>query len=166
MRKGSVTLFSLLSMTLVMSALLAMLEAARFHEIKRFSQLQTQVALESTFAEYNTHLWEEYRLLACKQSELATDIQTYGDGKILGWEDGTNFYQSRVENVAVNGYTRLTDGDGKAFIQAATGYMEDNLLYETVQLIYSQYESMESILGESEFEKSWEPYTYTLSPNT
>ena len=139
-------------MTLVMSALLAMLEAARFHEIKRFSQLQTQVALESTFAEYNTHLWEEYRLLACKQSELATDIQTYGDGKILGWEDGTNFYQSRVENVAVNGYTRLTDGDGKAFIQAATGYMEDNLLYETVQLIYSQYESMESILGESEFD--------------
>lgn len=152
MRKGSVTIFSLLSMILVMSALLAMLEAARFHEIKRLTDVQTQAALESSFGKYSTYLWEEYRLLACKQSSLSTDMETYGNSKILDWEDGSNFFQFRVNEVKVKGYTRLTDRNGKAFIQAVTGYMEENILYETAQLIYNQYESMESILGDSEFD--------------
>lgn len=152
MRKGSITIFSLLSMMLVMSALLALLEAARFHEMNRLSQLQTQIALESVFAEYSTYLWNEYRVLACRQSELLPDVETYGNSKILGWKDGTNFYQFRVESVKAQGYTRLTDGKGKAFVQAVAGYMEENILYEAAQLIYSQYESIESILGESDFD--------------
>ena len=152
MKKGSVTIFSMLSMMLVVSALFAMLEAARFHEINHLAQLQTQIALESIFAEYNTHLWEEYHLLACKQSDLVTDMQDYGNSRILGWDDGTNFFQFRVEDVSVKGYTRLTDGNGRAFVQAVSGYMEENLLYETAQELYNQYESMKTILGDSEFD--------------
>lgn len=152
MRKGSVTIFSMLSMMLIVSTLFAMLEAARFHEMSELSRLQTQVALESVFAGYNTHLWEEYRLLACKQSEVGTGMQAYGNSRILGLEDGTNFYQFRVDDVKIKGYTRLTDGNGIAFVQAVSSYMEENMLYETAQEIYNQYESMKTILGDSEFD--------------
>lgn len=154
MRKGSITIFSLLSMMLVASALLALLEASRFQVMQRLAQLQTQVALESVFAGYNTYLWEEYRLLACKQSEVNSGIEQSVESRCVDSEFGTNFYQFRVKDIRQEGYTRLTDGDGKAFIQAVTGYMEKHLLYETAKHIYNQYEGIKYIEENSEFDVS------------
>lgn len=152
MKKGSITIFSLLSMILVASALLALLEAGRFHEIRHFTQLQTQVALESVFAEYNTYLWEEYGLLACKQDEVVGKLKVYGNNRIIQDNFATNFYQFKVEQVELEGYTRLTDGDGSAFIKAGADYMERTILYESAREIYNQYESIKKIQDESGFD--------------
>lgn len=151
MKKGSVTIFSLLSMMLVASALFALLEAGRFQGMKRLTALQTQTALESVFAEYNTVLWEEYRLLACKQSNINWRIEENVDDRLI--EDGfaVNFYQFRVEEIEQQGYTRLTDGTGSAYIQAAAGYMEKNLSYEMAKKIYNQYEGIKDIKENSDF---------------
>ncbi len=151
MRRGSITIFALLSMMLVVSVLLALLEAGRFHQIKRLAALQTQVALESVFAEYNTHLWEEYRILACNQNGVFEKLETYGNRQIVNDRMGTNFFQFRVLEADVEGYTRLTDGGGSAFIQAATGYMKKNLVYETAKNIYNQYEGIKTIEDMSDY---------------
>lgn len=154
MRKGSVTIFSLLSMMLAVSALLALLEAGRFQEIRRLAELQTQVGLESVFAEYNTYLWEEYRLLACNQNEVREEFIRVSDSRLVDSALGTNFYQFVVEEIELKGYTRLTDGDGKAYVQAVTGYMEKNLMYETAKMIYNQYEGIKNIQNKSNFDIS------------
>ena len=151
MRKGSITIFALLSMMLVASMLLALLEASRFHQIKGLANLQTQVALESVFAEYNTYLWEEYRILACSQKSVLEKVESYGNEQIVEKNEGINFFQFRVKDTELNGYTRLTDGDGTAFIQAAAAYMEDNFLYETAKNIYGQYEGIREIQSQSQY---------------
>lgn len=132
-------------MMLVASTLFALLEASRFYQIKGLTKLQTQVALESIFAEYNTHLWEQYRILACSQEFIEENIENYGNRQIIENDMGTNFYQFRVKQVELLGYTRLTDGGGDAFIQAAAGYMEKNVLQETAKVIYNQYEGIKNI---------------------
>lgn len=147
-------------MVLIASALFALLEASRFQEMKRLAYLQTQVALESVFAEYNTYLWEEYHLLACEQSQLLQGIEDNGNSRLLDNGMGSNFYQFQVEDVELEGYTRLTDGDGKAFVQAVSGYMEENLLYESAKNIYGQYEVIKQMMENSDFslsqiEKVW-----------
>ncbi|MBQ6843088.1 MAG: hypothetical protein IJO60_00460 [Agathobacter sp.] len=152
MRKGSVTIFALLSMMLVVSALLALLEAGRFHEMNRLVKLQTQVALESVFAEYNTYLWEEYRVLACKLDKVPSGLDIFGNKTISGEAFGINFYQFNVESVNLKGYTRLTDGNGTAFLQAVADYMEQNLLYESAKEIYDQYEGIKDIQENSTFD--------------
>lgn len=155
MRKGSVTIFSLLSMMLVASALFALLEAGRFQEIRQFAALQTQVGLESVFAEYNTYLWEEYRLLACKQNEVCEEFIKISNARIVDDSYGTNFYQFVVKEIKLEGYTRLTDGNGKAYIQAVAGYMEENLMYEAAKMIYNQYEGIKNIQNNSGFDVSF-----------
>lgn len=154
MKKGSITIFSLLSMILIASTLFALLEAGRFYEIRRMAQIQTQVALESVFAEYNTYLWEEYHLLVCKQAEVANDLETFGNARIIEDGIGTNFYQFQVEQTNLEEYTRLTDGDGKALIHAVAGYMEKYVLYETAKSIYNQYEGINEIKNNSDFDFS------------
>lgn len=152
MKKGSVTIFSLLSMMLVVSALFALLEAGRFQGMKRLTTLQTQTALESVFAEYNTVLWKEYRLLACKQSNVNLLMEENVADRLLEDRFVTNFYQFRVEEIEQQGYTRLTDGEGRAYIQAAAGYMEKNLSYEMAKKIYNQYEGIKSIQENNDFD--------------
>lgn len=151
MRKGSVTIFALLSLMLVVSALFALLEAGRFHQIKGLTNLQTQVALESAFAEYNTYLWEEYRVLACNQESLSKNIEMYGNQQIIESNEGINFFQFRVKEVELNQYSRLTDGEGVAFIVNTADYMEKNILYEAIQNIFDQYEVIKSIQNQSEY---------------
>ena len=122
--------------------------------IRQFMKLQTQVGLESVFAEYNTYLWEEYRLLACEKERVCESfVQNNENRGMDSWFD-TNFYQFAVKEMELEGYTRLTDGDGKAYIQAAAGYMEENMMYETARKIYNYYEGMKEIQSNSKFDVS------------
>ncbi len=151
MRKGSVTIFALLSMMLVVSALFALLEAGRFHQIKGLVKLQTQVALESSFAEYNTYLWEEYRILACSQESLSKKIEQYGNQQIVKANEGINFFQFQVKEVELNQYSRLTDGEGIAFIADTADYTEKTILYEVIQNMCDQYDVIKSIQDQSKY---------------
>ena len=141
-------------MILVVSALLSLLEAGRFQEIRRLADIQTQIGLESVFAEYNTYLWEDYRLLACNQKDVRDNFIRICDSRLVDSTQGTNFYQFAVKELKFEGYTRLTDGDGRAYIQAVTEYMKENLMYETAKNIYDQYEGIKNIQDTSDFDIS------------
>lgn len=146
-QKGSITVFSLLCILLVTAMLCVLLEGCRRWELGRYADLRAEVAIESVFANYNSCLWENYRL-------LATDIEQ--SGKILDQaletsvERGANFLQLKSSEVLMGEYMRITDGDGMVFLKSVSAYMKENLVYEAIKEIYSQYEAFKHLLENSD----------------
>ncbi len=150
--RGSLTIYSTLTLMLILSALLTFFEGARYQEMLRFSQLQTQLAIESVFANYNSVLWENYHLLACNQLEMDEILVEIANGKMSQDEMGMNLLLLEVDSVDITGYTLLTDGGGSAYVQSASTYMEENILYEAAVRIYSQYESVYELKENSQLD--------------
>ena len=69
-QQGSITIFGVLIMVLVAECLLVLLEGARLIELKKVSNLQSEVALEAAFANYCYPLWKEYHLLGAYQNDM------------------------------------------------------------------------------------------------
>ena len=51
----------------------------------------------------------------------------------------------QVEDVCIQAHTRLTDGNGTAYMHAVSNYMEHHLLYDTAKEIFNQYEVVKYI---------------------
>lgn len=149
--KGSITLFSLIALLLVSGALFALLEGTRFQEIRRFGVLQTESALESAFANYNGYLWERYRLLGADEASMQDIIERCANGRM---GSGANLLRLVLEEVQLEEYTRLTDGNGSVYIANVSSYMEENFVYEISKELYSQYESIKQILDTSQMDTS------------
>ena len=124
--KGSITLFSLLSLLLVTAFLFGLLEGTRFQEMQRFANLQTEVAIESAFARYNTCLWETYRILGTNENLMEETLEKSAKGRM---GNGTNFLQLRPTKIYISQDIRITDGEGKAFIASVSDYMKENFIY-------------------------------------
>lgn len=152
MRKGSITIFSSLSLLLVVAVLFSLLEGTRFQEMKRISQLQTELAVESFFAEYNSNLWERYHLLGSDGTEIRDRLLQSGNARQITDGVGLNLLQTTVKDVNIEGYTLITDGEGAAFVYAVSSYMENHLLYETAKSIYNQYEAMKQVAESSDLD--------------
>ena len=140
------TIFGVLVLILVTECLFVFLEGARFFQIKRSTELQTQIAAEAVFANYCTPLWEEYHLLACDQRQMEEYLVTYGNGRTSENESRLNLLNYGLSGLEVEGYMLITDGKGSAYQKAVSEYMQDNILYETAKLIYGQYEVISSLL--------------------
>ena len=98
--KGSITVFSLLSILLVTATLFALLEGARLQELNRLSLLQTDMALESCFANYNVCLWQEYHLLGSDQNQAEDILLQTANGRNDGAQNLLNAYvkSHRIES--------------------------------------------------------------------
>lgn len=149
--KGSITLFSLIALLLASAAIFALLEGTRLQEMQRFALLQTESAMESAFANYNEYLWDNYRLLGTEYSSMQKIVERYTGGRI---GSGTNLLRLYPEEVKLEEYTRLTDGNGSVYIANVASYMEKNWVYEVTKEIYSQYESIKYILESSQMDTS------------
>lgn len=143
--KGSITVFSTISLMLITAALFSMLEGTRLQEMRRLAELQTISAIESVFANYNLTLWENYHLLGTDTNEMEERLETYANGRV-GGED-LNLLSFRSKSSKVKDYTLLTDGDGKVFMRSVSTYMKENFLYEAAKEIYNQYESIKAVLN-------------------
>lgn len=148
--KGSITIFSLLSLLLVTATVFALLEATRLQEIRRFAGLRTEAAIESIFANYNRYLWEEYHLLGMNGTQMKEVLDKVTN---VSYE-GTNLLRLETEEKGINEYTRITDGDGSVFIKSTSTYMKENLAYEMGKQLYSQYESVKHIMDTSKMDMS------------
>lgn len=145
--KGSITIFSLIALLLVTAAVFALLEGVRYQEIRRFADLQTEMALESAFSNYSTTLWEKYHLLGMEQKEAEEILMETANGR-MGTK-GANLLAFQAEKGKLEDYTLLTDGQGTVFIESVSAYMKDNLLYETAKVIYNEYEAIKNLLNTS-----------------
>lgn len=145
-QKGSITLFALLSMILVASCILTLLEASRGLELQKLAVYRTRLATEVAFSNYNVCLWENYHLLGCnlEQVQHLTEVSANGGYKEAAL--GTNLLLLRAKEVEIEEYTLLTDGDGTQYIMALSTYMKQNIMYETAKAIYDQYMSMKVLL--------------------
>ncbi len=153
-QKGSITIFSLLAMLVVMTTIFSFLEMSRFQELKRLGELQTEIALESVFANYSSYLWENYHLLGCNLSQMESIMTEVGNGRYDKNTERTNLLLFQVQDVEVQEYTLLTDGNGAAYIHAVAGYMEEHILYETAKEIFSQYEAINDLKKSSTLDMS------------
>lgn len=153
-QKGSITIFSLLSLLLVMTTVFRLLECTRYQEIKRLAGLQTQTALESVFAEYSSFLWKNYQLLGCHQTQLEATVKDYGNARYAPLTKRNNFLLFQVKDTELLEYTLLTDGEGKAFMHEVSDYMKKHILYETAKKIWNQYEVVRKIKEDSSMDLS------------
>ena len=149
--KGSITIFSLLSLLLITAFLFGLLEGTRLQEMRRFAILQTENSLVSVFANYNTCLWKMYHLLGTNQNDMYATLEKATDGRN---GKGTNFLCMAPTEILITGETRITDGEGLVFISSVADYMKDNLVYETVKEVYSQYEAIKDILEKNQMDLS------------
>lgn len=148
-QRGSITVFSILVLSLVVGCILTLLEGSRMYELHRIARLRTELAVEAAFANYNTTLWETYHLLGCNQEDMQSLITASANGGYSEYQYGTNLLLLELKKVELQGYTLLTDGDGKAYIKAVADYMSKNILYETAKGIYNQYEAIKSLMDSS-----------------
>ncbi len=137
--RGSVTVFASLTLLLVASFLLALLEAARVEGLESYADMNRVNAMESVFSGYNRELFEEYgvflldggcgsgtlqlseiggRLLEVSQKNLRPSAS----GRV--WKETQNFYQMDVRDAAVTHYLLATDYNGAPFRRMAAESMK------------------------------------------
>lgn len=152
-RQGSITVFASLTLLLVASFLLTLLEAARVKGLDAYAGMNRVNALESVFSEYNRTLFEEYgiflmdgsygsgtldlseingRLQAVSQKNLRPAVSdAFG-------RSTQNFYQMDVRDASVTNYLLATDYEGAPFRQMAAASMKARYPLEAAQKLYEQ----------------------------
>lgn len=149
--KGSITIFSLLSLIVVTAVIFSLLEGTRYQELQRFAGMQTELALEGVFSNYNLHLWENYHLLGAEAGDMEDILKSVANGRT---GSDRNLLSFQLEGYRIEAVSRLTDGRGMEYIHAITAYMQDHLLYEMAKDIYNQYEGVKSLLNQEKVDLS------------
>ena len=111
--KGEITAFLALIFILMLSMVGALLQSASVHIEKQEMIAVTQLALESTFAEYHKEALERYDIFArfgCDEGTVQNRMQYYG-------ASGMNHMLYRIE--------LLTDHGGEPFFRQAVRYMKN-----------------------------------------
>ena len=164
--KGGLTIFAALSFMLIAQFLFTLAEGARQMELVKVADMTTDCAAESLLAGYCRPLWEDYHLLGYDGSGSDTTVSTtqmgeyvkaianadFQTGDSLLWMRFISLLRLDPTDVCFDSYTLLTDGNGSAYVNTVSAYMENNLVYEEAKKIYNQYESMQKLEENSDFD--------------
>ena len=140
--KGSLSVFSAISFMLIAQFLFVVLEASRYEEMKKVTEIQSRAQVESLFAEYCIPLWEQYHLLACDLdtdyirvmlNESAEKYAFLNEGTILS--SNSNFVRAILEDVDISNLELITDEDGQIFEAEVSSYMKNNITYQKSNLL-------------------------------
>lgn len=145
---GSITVFACLSMMLIASFLLALLESARVKGLEAYSGMQRENAVMSVLSEYDRDLFDRYgiflldggygtgtlqfaqinrRLLEYSQKNLRPEKSGY----LL--RETQNFYQMDVAQAEIERYLLATDHDGAPFRAIAAESMKSRYPIEVMR---------------------------------
>lgn len=146
-KNGSVTVFAALSLMIIASFLFALLEAGRVYGLSTCAELVSELGLESVCAEYQTCLWDNYKLLCLDGAyggetfaiEKVTDALEKRIKKNLEGREGAYCFSMQLDTATPASYQLLTDGEGSIFLKRTASYMKDNLPAELIETIYEQY---------------------------
>lgn len=111
--KGVMTAFLAMIFILMLSVVAALIESASIQITKNRKRADTLLALESTFAEYQRELLEEYEIFArygCTESVIKQRLSYYG--------------AKNMEHELIRKQL-LTDSQGASFYHMAVRYMKD-----------------------------------------
>lgn len=138
-KKGSVTIYLALTLSVMLSLFLTMIEGARISAIRMQTECAMDLSLYSVFAEYNRELLEQYDLFFIDTSYGKGNCQIGNTTEHLKeylkenteQKPGITSYVTRdllamtVENVEINKFTLATDENGEVFKRQAVSYMKD-----------------------------------------
>ncbi len=158
-KEGSITIFSALSLMLVASLLLALLESARVYGLDARAELLTELGVESVCGEYQIKLWKDYGLLCLDGAYGGVDFQTERvadrfveqvSKNCKGTQRGANFFTLSASDAEVASWELLTDGNGSVFFALVSSYMKQNLPKEAAKAILERYESGQKLEEEKD----------------
>lgn len=139
MRRGYITVFLSLSLTLILSLVFTVIEGARISAIRMKFECVTDIGMNSVLAEYHRELLKQYDLLfvdtsycgshpdiantkAHLRNYMQKNFQT-GEGRSLF--GGKEFLAMNMGTVDIPEYAIASDNEGAVLKRQVTDYMED-----------------------------------------
>lgn len=158
-RKQQASLTVFLSMTIIMivSLILSLVEVVHFMILKSNVEAISQIGIESSFADYNRLLYEDYGILAvdtgyCKQGmdleKMETRIRGYLQDN-LSYE-GTSFIKAGINEVKILEYGLLIDSYGAAVIKEAA----KDTAYSIPQSLLTELNATGALVDADSFDNS------------
>lgn len=145
---GYLTVYVALSMTILISLCLALIEGARSNAIRMEAEIIMEVGLNSILAEYHRALFEQYNLFYIDSSygtsetswKKTQDHLTYYLEKncdindvTLGQSKYRNFLGMTVNEVKIQGLALATDNGGSFFRKRAIEAIQNDIGLETLE---------------------------------
>ena len=151
MRRGYITVFLSLSLTLILSLVFTVIEGARISAIRMKFECVTDIGMNSVLAEYHRELLKQYELLFVDMSyggshpEIANteahlrnymqkNLQMTGDKGPFG---GKDFLAMDVGMAKIGEYSIASDDNGAVLKRQVTDYMNDYPLGAVLELLNS-----------------------------
>ena len=155
--KGSMTVFTSLSMMLIASLIFALLESARVHGMKGLATQVSISAAESVLSGYSDWIFKNYDVFLLNGgfgegelsiSKMDEKLLRYSTLNLDPYDDsffgnGKNFFRMRVENAQVTEYMLATDNSGEAFRKLAVSSWSSMMLLTEAQDIYDRLSQSE-----------------------
>ena len=146
--EGSLTIFSALSLLLILSFLLALLEGARVSGLQMMDTLAADTGMDCAAAEYQTVLWDKYHLLYLDgaygwdqfdENKVSSRVMDYVAGNLS--ETGENsVFRTKLCEASLLEYMFATDNDGTGMLRQASAYMKRHLPEDVAKKMYQQYQ--------------------------
>ena len=146
--EGSLTIFSALSLLLILSFLLALLEGARVSGLQMMDTLAADTGMDCVATEYQTVLWDKYHLLYL---DGAYGWDQFDENKVssVSWTmwleiclkpGKTVCFEQSCAEASLLEYMFATDNDGTGMLRQASAYMKRHLPEDVAKKMYQQYQ--------------------------
>lgn len=154
-KKGSITLYLALMLTLVFSLFFSLLEAVRVQALDEIAARSLLLELESAFAEYQTDLWQDYGLLFLDGGNHSGELdlallEGHRMEEAALAQKATGFYQMALQNLQFTGYILATDDGGAAFQRQACAAIKAQLAAGAAEALQATAVKGKELAGESE----------------
>lgn len=139
MKRGSITVFFSLMITILCSLFFSMSETIRILGMHNRSDAITSEALASAYSEYQPYLWETYQILTLdgsygqeqwEPSMVESRVEDFCWNHCSG---GNNFFEIEPVGCQLDKYCLLTDGDGAVFMQQASKMAKMQMTTEAIE---------------------------------
>lgn len=152
-KKGSITIFLALILSLVLSLVCASIESVRMAAARTQILNSMDIGLYSLFGQYDRTLLEDYELFALyaggkEELDMASvydDFKTYMKPVLK-----QNSQKLELLQGGFNGYQLLSDGKGEIFYQQAVQYMRETLGSQGVQTLLGKLKNQEKKTEDAE----------------
>ncbi|MBR5248873.1 MAG: hypothetical protein IKV59_02010 [Lachnospiraceae bacterium] len=141
-KDGYLTIYAALSLTIILSLYLALLEGVRVHTFQMEAQLITDIATDSVLAEYHQKLFERYGMFWIDTSYGSTEPSVETLKEHMEWyvqqncdmEDvflGDYIYRDflgmNLDSITILGTVVASDDDGRFFRERAVEVVKDDI---------------------------------------
>ena len=152
-KKGSITVFLALILSVVLSLVCASIESVRMSAARTQILNSMDIGLYSLFGQYDSTLLENYDLFAfyaggkddVDMASVYDNFESYMKPVLK-----QNSQKLELLQGGFNGYRLLTDGDGEVFYQQAVGYMRETLGSQGVQILLEKLKDQEEKTDEAQ----------------